>query len=590
MPNLDFSYGVYDSTGELLKGSLRGYKDLARLLDAKGVPLYLESGKEGVLLGCRFIVQIIGGREERALFLAKYPIGELHSDIITKFYERGVLETESLDEVSYEVLGLWEKGDIENIERIVTFNKIYKFVVGKLIQNEKVLVKSLDLFQSLSLLVKVAQELQPVLLLGFKMVVSKSPVEADLLIRSAEQDAAMDLEGGVMRNARASMYAKFYRVYKEHIYGQFGEYRFKGRRELADKINKITFRDYPEDIYEHYSQDMNKLFKFCMDNSDDLISIINRIVTEKKVVRGIEDGTVVELMEKLAPRVYDTYHTKVVSFLLERYKGISDPHKRKLQEFLLEKNIFWEGVMRDALRRIVVERDRKLLHILARKSFTDPKTAKQFADCVRNALLLTRAEALDFLNLTLEELEYDSGEGGQFLVKALYDMLDYEFLKKLNEKNMQKLREFGYRLPSRGVERDDIKNAFVKALGIVIVGLVIFAAGVGVGEYFEPFTSIFGPWFISYSDLSVKPPSGDAPLDITASAMVKNAGICTAKYNATLRVDERVVNHTLEELKAGENRNVSFEYVLYEAGRYNVTIDELEPFKVDVTAPSSSAG
>ena len=431
MSNLDFSYGVYDQSGKLLKGSLIGYGELARLLDAKWVPLYLESGKEGVLLGCRFIVQIIGGREERALFLAKYPIGDLNSDIITKFYERGVLETESLEEVSYEVLGLWDKGDIENIEQIWTPYGTYEFVIGKLLANEQVRVQSSNLFKGLSLLAKVAQELQPVLPLGFKLAVSISPVEADLLIRSEEPQASVDLSEDryLEGHTGASIYDIFYTIYNKMAQGQFGDFRFNDRRKLAEELLKIALKEYPENIYKLYRHNLNRLFQLCLGNQTDcdLILIINHIVKENLDVSGIDNRTAVELIENLAPRVYgvDNYQ-EVDSFLIRLYEGISDSYKRNTQKFLLRENIFWVNVVSDAVKRIAEDRDRELLHLLARKTFNESKTAKQFNEGVQKCVnRFIREDALGLLKFALDELEWESGEGGEVLVKALRELLGY---------------------------------------------------------------------------------------------------------------------------------------------------------------------
>jgi len=602
LPNLDFSsgYGVYDTTGKLIKGDLKGYGELAEQLDVKRVAFYLESGREGVILGCRFIVQILGGREERALFIAQYPIEEIDWDTILRFYEKGEEEIESLERPRYKVLGLWSERDIEGIERVKSIKStdhIYEFVASKLVMNDKITVKTSDLFKGVSLVAMVVQELKPVLPLGFKFAVSKSPFDADLLVRPEEPRADVDLDMGEskIRYEEASRFRKFYQIYKEQIYRQAGDYRFKDREELEAEIMRIAIRDYTRDICRLYQRDMNELFQFCMGNPDDLIRVINQIVEDELAVSGIDAGTAVEVIMKLAPRIYGKGYDKVESFLLGLYKSIEGSHKKELQEFLIRENILWEEVVRDVAKRIAEERDGELLRIIGGKSFGDAGTAKRFARGVRDVVdSLSSEEALSLLKFVLDELGWESREGGEILVKALYNMLGYTELTRLKERYRRKLSEFGIKVPAMEVERRGIKKAVGKAFTMVIVFLVVFSAGVWVGENYghESFTYLIGSRFISYDDLAVTPPSGDAPLEITATAMVKNTGIFTAKYNATLKVDEEVVNSSSGELKAGENKTVSFEHVLLKAGRYNVTIDGLAPeqVEVNVTTPSSSEG
>ena len=84
----------------------------------------------------------------------------------------------------------------------------------------------------------------------------------------------------------------------------------------------------------------------------------------------------------------------------------------------------------------------------------------------------------------------------------------------------------------------------------------------------------------TWSDLSVTPDKGVAPLEINASAKVtrEQAGDCTAE----LKVNGEVVDTRTVSVAAGATETVSFTYTLSEPGTYEVTIDELSP--VTVTA------
>lgn len=525
-------------------------------------------------------------REERALFIAKCPIDEIGFGAISNFYERAKEETESLEEVRYKVLGLWERGDIGGIEKVKTVDHTYEFVVGKLVTNEKIKVKSSDLFKGISLLVKVAQELKPVLQAGFRFAVSKSPFEADLLVRPEEPHADVDLDAGedMIRYEEASRFEKFYQIYKERA----GEYSIKDRKGLADGIIRVAVRDYTSDMCKLYQRDMNKLFQLCIENPQDLIRVINRIVEDKLAVSGIEVGTAVEVIRRLGVRVYGKGNERVESFLLELYKGIRDPHKKELQEFLIRESILWEEVVSDVVKRIAEEKDRELLRIFARKSLGDAKTAKRFARGVSNAVdSLSSEEALSLLKFVLDELEWESGEGGEILVKALYDKIGYKDLTSLKDRYRRKLSEFGFRLPAMEVERGGgrIKKAVGKALMIFVVGLIVFAAGVGVGEYYELSEKIPYLTYLLSPDISYRPLEytliSDAPLNITASVLLENKGNDAEGYTVALEIDNESIECESGSLEPNENTTVSCNYILLEAEEQSV--EKLKPVKLNLT-------
>mgnify|MGYP000521754850 CR=1 FL=1 len=93
------------------------------------------------------------------------------------------------------------------------------------------------------------------------------------------------------------------------------------------------------------------------------------------------------------------------------------------------------------------------------------------------------------------------------------------------------------------------------------------------------------PAEISYSNLSVSPTTGVAPLEITASADVTNNGGVPGDYNATLVIDGEVVDYTTGTLNASETQTVSFTYTLADTGTYSVTINGLTPVEVAVHSP-----
>jgi len=102
----DLYFSIYDSDASKL---LRGFEcyELAYSLDMNGTVFYMEYNPKDVyaILGCRLIVQIIGGREERRMFIEKVSIKEICAERIFKFYERAKREVESIKEHQCKVLG-----------------------------------------------------------------------------------------------------------------------------------------------------------------------------------------------------------------------------------------------------------------------------------------------------------------------------------------------------------------------------------------------------------------------------------------------------------------------------------------------------
>jgi len=487
-----FNYGIYNTSGRLLKGHLEGYRDLAWQLDVNMVALYFESKNEDVILGCRFIVQIIGGRTERVLFIVKYPVKEINSDTIWQLYKKAVEEIESLKEVRYNVLGLWKTGDIEDIIDTKTTDNIYEIIVGKLISNEQIVVKSSDLSQGISLLVKVVLELESVLSLGYKFIISESALKADLLIRPKEEYVDIDIDNnqGIMKYEEKSRFTKLYGIYREFIYTQGGDYSFRDRNGFLDEIIKRDVKDYANDIFNLYQYDLNRLLLISTRNSDVLILVINRIVEENPDISGIQDEIAVEIIEELVPIIYsESISSNIKIFISNLYENIKDSDKRKMQKYLIEENIFLEEIVHDVLKRIEKEKDHELLYTLSSRSFIDRGTAKEFDRIIKNAInSLNQKEVLKLIKFLLDEPELEPDESGKVLIKALYsEIIGYGNSMKFTNKHKEKLREFGIITPLTETQKGETEiNRAIRKVFTVIIILIIFIIGIGIGEHYEP--------------------------------------------------------------------------------------------------------
>ena len=189
----DSYFSIYHSDASRL---LRGFEcyELAWSLDSRAVVFYMESQKGYAILGCRLIVQRIGGREEGRIFIEKVPINEISVERIFEFYEQAKREVENVKEHQCKVLGLYEIGDIERLNRLSINGKILEALIGKLIVDGEVRIKSSDLSKSISLVAEIVERLKGVLYLGFEFAVSQHPMKADVIIRPEDEQVDYDVD------------------------------------------------------------------------------------------------------------------------------------------------------------------------------------------------------------------------------------------------------------------------------------------------------------------------------------------------------------------------------------------------------------
>jgi hypothetical protein len=183
LQNSNFKFGVYSTNGEQLKGDLSGYSELARQFDIKRIAFYWDASKDDVLIGTRLLVQIVGGREERAIFLKKYSRSEisLSSDFINNFYSNARIQVENLNQVKYQVMGISKNDDLPIID-VKTNLSTLSALVGKFLLKEPVKIKIDDLLISFGVIKKIIEELYRKNILIFKIAITRYPIEADILI------------------------------------------------------------------------------------------------------------------------------------------------------------------------------------------------------------------------------------------------------------------------------------------------------------------------------------------------------------------------------------------------------------------------
>jgi len=467
----DLYFSIYDSDASRL---LKGFEcyELAWSLDSRAVVFYMESQKGYAILGCRLIVQRIGGREEGRIFIEKVPINEISVERIFEFYKQAKREVENVKEHQCKVLGLYEIGDIERLNRLSIKNKeILEALIGKLIVDGGVRIKCSDLSKSISLIAEIVERLKGVLHLGFKFVVSQLPTEADVVIRPEfDGQVDYDVDRNEIRMDGWNVSRKIYGIYK----GMRCEYRSK--KEMSYDILREAMKRFPEEICALKNK-IGKIMILC-DDIQTLERLIKCVRNKGIKIRGEVAYT---LMDKWAERVYSK-NNEIEFFLIDLYE--QEKERRKLTELLIKKGVFWRDVVKDAIFAIY-DRDEGMLREFARKSFK----SKEFGGYVKEALedlKFREGNLREFLRFILNNEELITGRCGEVLVKAIYDMLEEGERRKLGRKYEQELSNFGIE-PEVRYEEINLRRVIAFSFALMIIG---FAIGVYVGENFQPIMKI----------------------------------------------------------------------------------------------------
>ena len=469
----DLYFSVYDTDGKLLAGSELRASELVMQLDSRAVHCYIESNEREVILGSCLIVQIVGGREERKIFLEKIPINEIDADKIFQFYERARDEIERIERPKFKVIGLWSEGDLERLKRQRIKNEeILDALIGKLIVDEEVRIKCSDLSKSISLVAEIVERLKGVLHLGFKFVVSQLPTEADVVIRPEfYEQVDYDVDRNEIKMKEWEVFRKIYGIYKER------HEKYRSKEEMSEDILRNAIEKIPEICA--LKNKIRKMIEFCED-----IQTLERLIKciRNKGIR-IRGETAYTLMDKWAERVYGK-NNEVEFFLIDLYEYEQEKERRELTELLIKKGVFWRDVVKDAIFAIY-DRDEGMLREFARKSFK----SKEFGGYVREALedLKFRGGNLrEFLRFILNNEWGITGRCGEVLVKAIYDMLEEGERRKLGRKYEQELSYLGIE-PEVRYEEINLRRVLAFSFALMIVG---FAIGVYVGENFQPIMKI----------------------------------------------------------------------------------------------------
>ncbi len=203
----ELRFAVFNSTGNLLQGDRRfesvECSEIAKKCDRTECSLYCMADSTGTLiLGRRFLVRVTGGREERVSVVAEYT-GDDIAGVFEIFYDGARNAVENLEDRSYQVIGIWEEGDLSDHEdprspsrktdsrfpRKPASSAMMSLYAGKIIANEEVTVQ-LPAIEGLALI----HDIFPALMthcrlkIPFSCALAKYPPETDLWITPDEAE------------------------------------------------------------------------------------------------------------------------------------------------------------------------------------------------------------------------------------------------------------------------------------------------------------------------------------------------------------------------------------------------------------------
>lgn len=484
----DFApYGIYNSTGQLLKGNkLFGqYTELATQLDTKRSAFHLRSRENGneVIFGCSLTVKADNGREERIVFIQVYR--NLHSQtrinsdiqllkqfsdiqLLKQLYERVEFEVESLDLKKYRLVGLWDEEDFRHISEIQIKDDVLKYTAGKIHVGRKVSVKVLELSSGLSLILKLIKKLK--CRNTFILDVSQYPSETDVSVSLMKPNPDFEL-------------------------GKNGEFSVYSKSELWNPYKELG---------EEFLEDNTSYSKVSQTQPDFISPIVNKILSDSlrhyslfsPILKDFDDIEKVEIFQGLVERATYISEPDIRKVLINIYSKIESTECRKdLYKTLILKNVYIEDLIKDLIIGIYKENDKDLFNLLFNNTSwvrsypnnlgneweqNNKRDSKynSFKEGVKKALeLLEYSDKINFVKFIAIEAPPKPKEEGKILLETLIkDMVDLkgnnDFVLKLSEKeaeNLDKIQGTNYLETKKSKRSRNIKIIFYTSALVIII-------------------------------------------------------------------------------------------------------------------------
>ena len=467
-------YGLYNSTGQLLKGNelFEQYSELAKQLDTKRSAFYLQLKEKEIIFGCSLIVKAVNGREERVIFIQVYK--DLSSEykiesniaLLKRFYEAVQSEIETLELEKYQLIGLWNEGDFQNIKNVtidrkdITIDRCIKYTLGKISADKKVSIKISELSSGLSLILELVARLRESLPLIFD--VSQYPSVSDVSVSLIKSNPDFELgENGYIQNFTISESWTHYEKLGEKLFRKGS--CSNGGQNRSDYISNIV------------QMILDEPRKYC-----DLSNLI---------FNDSDDGEKVEIFIGLIKKLNNKNYDNIRKVLINIYGKIeASKSKKDIQIILFSNNIYIKEIIKDLITATYKNKNKDFFDILFNTDtphdnlsikYSDKNNSEySFENGVKDVLKdLEYSQKVDFVKFIARNARSKPGEKGTILLdKLVKDLVlqDYkDFILQLNDEELEKLDEIlgTNHLSTKKEQKTIIKNWFFEI--IYIAGLLL---------------------------------------------------------------------------------------------------------------------
>jgi hypothetical protein len=477
LQNSSSDFSVYTTNGEQLAGDLAGYQELAHEIDKKRIVLYIDVSGQVVLCGTRLMVRIIGGREERAIFIRKYPLLEfsLKKDRVRSFYTEAKSRVESMARIRYEILGLLKEGDLLVPERDAALSTM-DAITGKILAGEPVKIKIEDLPLSFGVATKILASFTQKDLLNYTIAISQYPVDTDILI--SPNAAGMDLE--ILHDGREWVQPSFEKILPlfRAISAVYEERRtalhtgpLQNRNTLSLTLRKYLL-DSPivSDLLAKDPHGAEVLFDMYRNDAGALHAIVKKILALQKNLDGVPAGIIDLVISHILESVRDP-GTDERELLKTGYPWGDDDRKKKIQQYLIAQGIFEDYLLKNLAEASLKEGDIQQLKAVV----TNQKFNNKGLQVLKDTICLTDAtqdQVLKFIEqIFASNLDTDPKGKGHKLYQAIIDHYQQQHFatRKLNQ-----LQERYQRTLNPAARQADKKTLVIAILfAIAAAGLIL---------------------------------------------------------------------------------------------------------------------
>jgi len=367
LPNLDFNPSIFYSDGTLLKGKDTDtkYRDLIKKLDQTGAAFYFETIHTHVILGSRFLVQKIGGREERIVIFGDLPVQTF------QFNTQGILDffitcksAIHESELGYSLSGIWEEGDIQGLQEVGIKDELFLPAVVDVLLEERVKVHSTQLSAAVSIAGAFLKSIQSFSHLPWNIGIAKYPLDTELSIFSVEAQSDIDLDSQVSRTQQKKRLAFYNRIYRQYSALSKRNDSISSRDQLKSNIIRNIAQEKSSDIISSVQNDIPFLVDLFEDNPVKLKDILS-IASKTGIYYGPESAPS-DVIDSFLPLLHKfqskpEIFSSLIRGIQDIYSKIGHDQKLIIFNSFIQHNLFFPELGKDILILILQSKNREFI-------------------------------------------------------------------------------------------------------------------------------------------------------------------------------------------------------------------------------------